>query len=54
MPFVFLDFESGAGGDELLDHERVAIQRGQDEVAGAESRPLVVDLSLFATLCCFL
>jgi hypothetical protein len=26
-----LDIESRAGGDELLDHERVALHRGQDE-----------------------
>jgi hypothetical protein len=26
-----LDFEGGAGGDELLDHERVALNRGPDE-----------------------
>ena len=26
-----LDIESRAGGDELLDHERVALKRGQDE-----------------------
>ena len=31
VPFVVLDIESGAGGDELLDHERVAFQRGIDE-----------------------
>jgi hypothetical protein len=26
-----LDIEGGAGGDELLDHERVALHRGPDE-----------------------
>jgi hypothetical protein len=31
LPFVVLDVEGGAGGDELLDHERVALHRGQDE-----------------------
>ena len=31
VPFVVLDVESGAGGDELLDHERVALRRGPDE-----------------------
>ena len=31
VPFVALDIESGAGGDELLDHGRVALRRGQDE-----------------------
>ena len=31
LPFVVLDIESGAGGDELLDHGRVAPRRGQDE-----------------------
>ena len=30
-PFVALDVESGAGRDELLDHERVAPTRGRDE-----------------------
>jgi hypothetical protein len=28
---VVLDIEGGAGGDELLDHERVARHRGRDE-----------------------
>ncbi len=31
VPFVVLDIEGSAGGDELLDHERVAVHRGQDE-----------------------
>jgi hypothetical protein len=31
LPFVVLDIESRAGGDELLDHERVALRRGPDE-----------------------
>ena len=31
LPFVVLDVESGAGGDELLDHRRVALRRGPDE-----------------------
>ncbi len=26
-----MDIEGGAGGDELLDHERVAVRRGHDE-----------------------
>ncbi len=26
-----MEIESGAGGDELLDHRRVALRRGQDE-----------------------
>ena len=46
---IVLDIESRAGGDELLDHERVALQRGPDErsvpagksVAGLKSvRPM--------------
>ncbi len=28
---MVLHIEGGAGGDELLDHERVALHRGQDE-----------------------
>ncbi len=31
LPFVVLDIECGAGGDELLDHQRVALRRGRDE-----------------------
>jgi hypothetical protein len=31
VPFVFLDIEPGTGGDELLDHEPVALRRSQDE-----------------------
>ena len=31
VPFVVLDIESRAGGDELLDHRRVAVRRGPDE-----------------------
>jgi hypothetical protein len=31
VPFVFLAIEGSAGADELLDHERVAPGRGQDE-----------------------
>jgi hypothetical protein len=31
LPAVALGIESCAGGDELLDHERVALERGQDE-----------------------
>ena len=31
LPVVVLDIESGAGSDELLDHGRVALPRGQDE-----------------------
>ncbi len=31
LPVVVLDIKGGAGGDELLDHERVALQRGQEE-----------------------
>jgi hypothetical protein len=31
VPFVVLDIESDAGGDELLDHEREAVRRGRDE-----------------------
>jgi hypothetical protein len=31
VPFVFLDIEPGTGGDELLDHKRVALRRGPDE-----------------------
>jgi hypothetical protein len=31
VPFVVLDIESSAGGDELLDHGRAAPRRSQDE-----------------------
>ncbi len=31
LPFVVLDIEGGAGGDELLDHGCVALHRGPDE-----------------------
>jgi hypothetical protein len=31
LPFVVLDIEGSAGGNELLDHGRVALRRGQDE-----------------------
>ena len=31
LPVVVLDIVSRAGGDELLDHERVALRRGTDE-----------------------
>ena len=31
LPFVVLDLEGGAGGDELLDHKRVALKRRPDE-----------------------
>ena len=31
LPCVVLDLDFRAGGDELLDHERVAVRRGRDE-----------------------
>ena len=31
VPIAVLDIEGGAGGDELLDHGRVAVIRGPDE-----------------------
>ena len=31
LPLAALDIESRAGSDELLDHERVALHRGQDD-----------------------
>ncbi len=31
VPFVVSDIEPGAGGDELLDHGRVALRCGPDE-----------------------
>ena len=31
VPFIVLHIESGAGGDELLDHERVDPRRGTDK-----------------------
>ena len=31
VPVVVLHIEGSAGGDELLDHERLALRRGQDE-----------------------
>ena len=31
VPIAVLDIEGGAGGDELLGHERVAVHRGRDE-----------------------
>jgi hypothetical protein len=31
VPVVVSDIEGSAGGDELLDHERLALRRGQDE-----------------------
>jgi hypothetical protein len=31
VPFIVLHIEGSAGGDELLDHRRVAVHRGRDE-----------------------
>ncbi len=31
LPVAVLNIEGGSGSDELLDHERVALRRGQDE-----------------------
>jgi hypothetical protein len=31
VPFIVLHIEGSAGGDELLDHGRVAVHRGRDE-----------------------
>ncbi len=31
VPTVVLDIEAGAGGNELLDHERLTLVRGEDE-----------------------
>jgi hypothetical protein len=38
LPVVVLDLESGAGGDELLDHVRVALRRGRDERSESAER----------------
>jgi hypothetical protein len=41
VPIAVLDIEGGAGGDELLDYESVAVHRGPDErSAPAESSQL--------------
>ena len=61
VPFAVLDIESGAGGDELLDHGRVAVCRGPDERSGPaeKSRQLSVLIAQSQstrnkgrTLCC--
>jgi hypothetical protein len=39
VPSAALDIEFGAGGDELLDHECVAVRRGQDERSEPAEKP---------------